>query len=220
MLNTSCKHEPLFGDDDLPNDSTGILCHPDSVYFKWDVLPILISNCAMSGCHDAATAQDGVILDSYANVMATADVRPFNPSKSDLYEVLIEDKPEKRMPFGQPPLPQEQIQIIAKWILQGAKDLDCDPDAGACDTTAVSYAQFVAPVIQTHCAGCHNGSAPSGNIDLTTHVGVKAVAQSGKLYGAIAWSSGFSNMPQGGNKLPDCTISRIKAWIDAGAPAN
>ncbi len=235
-VSTSCKHDPLFDDDLMPGDTIGnpqdttmnpsdtttqgIPCDPDKIYFDLDVLPILLSNCAFSDCHDAASAEDGVILDSYENVMATADVEPFDLEHSEIYEVLVEDDPDKRMPKDSPPLSQDQIQIIAGWINQGALDLQCDPDAGACNTENASYTQTILPVITTHCKGCHSGSAPSGGLDFSTYQGVKTVALNGKLYGAISWASGSPQMPQGGNKLPDCTIAQFKAWIDAGAPEN
>lgn len=116
-----CRHEP-----ENPQIS-GNPCHPDTVYFKRDILPLLLSSCAYAGCHDAASAMDGVILDSYANVITTADVKPGNPNGSDLYEVLVEDDEDKRMP--RPPFPRlsnEQIATVRKWILQGAKNLTCD----------------------------------------------------------------------------------------------
>ena len=65
----SCKHVPLFDDiidsvdttsnpiDTMPVDKTGIPCDPDVIYFEQDVLPMLICNCAFSGCHAAALAQ-------------------------------------------------------------------------------------------------------------------------------------------------------------------
>jgi hypothetical protein len=200
---------------------SGVPCDPDVVYFDLDILPILISNCAFAGCHNAASAEKDVILESYETVMQTADVRPFDLDGSDLYEVITETDEDKRMP--QPPnapLSSNQINLIAKWILQGAEKRECDPNAGECDTENVSYSAFVRPVIQNKCQGCHSGNTPSGNIDLTNHSNVKSVANSGKLYGAISWQNGFENMPQGGNQLPECTIDKIKSWIDAGAPDN
>lgn len=234
-LGTSCKHEALF-DDITPIDTTGnpidttgpidttthgTPCDPDVVYFETQVLPILISNCAKSGCHNAASAQEGVVLDNYANVMATGEINPFYPNDSKVYEAITEDDPEKRMP--QPPaaaLSQDQIATLEKWIQQGAKNLTCDPNAGGCDSTDVSYAQTIRPVINTHCKGCHSGENPSGGISFETYQGVKTVAQNGKLYGAISWANGSPKMPQGGNQLADCTIAQFKAWIDAGASEN
>lgn len=123
LLIIQCRHEP-----EKPPIS-GNTCHPDTVYFKRDILPLLLSSCAYAGCHDAATAMDGVKLDNYENVMATADVKPGNPNSSDLYEVLVEDDEDKRMP--RPPFPRlsnEQIAMVRKWIQQGAKNNDCSDE--------------------------------------------------------------------------------------------
>lgn len=233
----SCQHDPFLEDDTFnpgdttvvdPGDTTVINpndtidpCDPEVVYFDQQVLPILQSNCALSGCHDAITHEDGVDLTSYEKVMQTADVRPNNLGGSDLYEVITDDDVDDRMPPAPNiPLTSEQIQLIADWILQGAEDLACNPDAGGCDTENVRYADFVQPLIQNTCQGCHSGGAPSGGIDLSTYQGVKGVADNGRLYGAISWQSGFVNMPFNGNQLPDCTIDKIKSWIDSGAPNN
>ncbi len=230
---TSCKHAPLFDDDGLmPIDSTdtmvivdtmptGVPCNPDTVYFETDVLPILVSNCAKSGCHDVASHQDGIVLNNFNNVMQTADVKPFDPNSGKLYEVITETDPDKRMPqLPNAPLAQAQIQIIAKWINQGAQNLQCDANAGGCNTENVSFSQTLQPFINTYCKGCHSGASPSGGISLEAYAGVKTVALNGKLYGAISWAAGASKMPQGGNKLDACTIAKFKSWIDAGAPEN
>ena len=96
-----------------------------------------------------------------------------------------------------------------------------NPGNGTCDTNAVTYNGTVVPLLQSSgCLGCHSGGAPSGNISLANYTSVKAAAQNGKLYGAINHSPGFSPMPQGGNKLSTCNISKIKAWIDAGSINN
>lgn len=241
LVSTSCKHSTVLEDDTFPIDTTpvdptnpvdttptdpggngggGTPCDPNVVYFNLQVLPILQSNCTMSGCHDAASHQDGVVLTNYQSVMQTGEVEPYDLDDSDLYEVLVEDDPDKRMPYNRPPLSQAQIQVIANWILQGAQNLECDADAGGCNTDNVSYAQFIKPLIESNCQGCHSGSAPSGGVNLTTHAGVKAVATNGTLHGVTAWLPGYPKMPFGGSQLPDCTVDKIKAWIDAGAPNN
>lgn len=94
MLINACRHEPDIIIDD-PDPWTGE-CHPDTIYFNRDLLPILTSSCARSGCHDQATQADGVLLISYESVMETGDVRPGNPDGSDLYEVLVEDDPDRK----------------------------------------------------------------------------------------------------------------------------
>lgn len=230
LSNWSCKHSPVgsFDDDMMPIDTIpddtipqGDPCEPDVIYFDRDVLPIFISNCAFSGCHDANTAEDGVVLDSYENVFNTGDIDPFDPGSSDVYKMITDEDNEDRMP--PPPaarLSQDQIAIIRDWILQGAENLECDPGLEGCETTNVSFAATVNPIIVTHCQGCHSGGSPSGGIDLTTHGGVSGVANNGRLVGAITWAQGYVNMPQGGNQLPDCEIAQIESWVDAGAPNN
>jgi cytochrome c553 len=220
----SCKHSPLGGDVPIPNDDddpvTGVPCDPELIYFNRDVLPILVSSCAMSGCHSAASASDGVVLTSYASVMNTADVRPGQPGNSDLYEVLVENDLDDRMPRPPaPPLNAEQINLIRSWILQGAKDLECDDDDG-CVSTIFEYTADIAPIMNTYCVGCHNAQGASGGINLSTHSGTASAALSGRLYGAVAHLSGFVAMPQGGAMLSECQILKIKNWTDAGAPNN
>ncbi|MBK6936412.1 MAG: hypothetical protein IPH18_05665 [Chitinophagaceae bacterium] len=83
-------------------------------------------------------------------------------------------------------------------------------------TTNVSYLQKVVPLLQQYCYSCHTGSFPSGNQLMGTYVADKAMAQSGKLYGTINHSSGYSPMPKGGAKMSSCQISTIKKWVDAG----
>lgn len=221
----SCKHDPFSPDITDPGDTTvvtpGNPCSADSVYFELQILPILRSNCALSGCHDEASRQEGVILTSYQRVMQTANVRPGNLSGSDLYEVITETRPDKIMP--PPPrqgLSTEQIALIAKWINQGARNLTCDANAGACQTTNMSWSQHIRPVIQTYCLGCHSGAAPGAGLNFSTHAGVAATVSGGRLYGAINHQSGFVAMPLGGAKMPECNILQIESWIDAGAPNN
>lgn len=237
LFNT-CKHDPFMAPDDLvpvdttsnpidtvgnPVDTIGMdtLCDPEKVYFALQIQPILTSNCAFSGCHDAASAQNGVILTSYEQVMQTADVRAFDLDGSDLFEVITDSDIDKRMPPSpRAALSSEQINLIANWILQGAENLTCDPNATGCDTASVSYSMTIAPIIQNTCLGCHSGSAPSGGINMSSHSGLQAVALNGRLVGAISHDPGYTPMPQGGAQLSACTIAQISAWVEAGAPNN
>jgi mono/diheme cytochrome c family protein len=234
---SACVHPPYMpadmipGDtmpaDTVPNDTipgdTMVFhpCDPDTVYFEKELLPILVSNCAMSGCHDAQSAQDGVILDSYENVFNTSDLKPGDPNSSDLYEVLIDDDPGDRMPpLPADPLPQATIDKIFIWIEQGAQNLHCDMDSSACDTSSVSYAAVISPLMETHCKGCHSGNSPGGGVLLDNHTNVAAAGNNGRLYGSIAHLNGFSPMPKNEAKLDQCAIDQVQAWINQGTLDN
>lgn len=94
-------------------------------------------------------------------------------------------------------------------------------ESAQCDTTNVSYQSTVVPLLSTHrCLDCHSGGTPSGNVGLDSYGEVKAEADNGRLYGVIAHLPGFSRMPRGGNRMPECDIRQIKGWIDQGALNN
>ncbi len=227
----SCKHEPLVDPGtgpidtidtiDVPIDTPPVVvpCSPDTVYFQNEILPLLVSNCTESGCHNATDKQKGVILDSYDNIIATVDdVRSNDWNKNELIEVLVLNEPDKRMP----PAPNEkltllQVERITKWVAQGALNNRCDEQGGApCDTNTVTYSNFVKPLVQAKCQGCHGNSNPSAGINLSSYTTAKPAAQNGKLLGAVTRTSNW--MPRNGQKLDDCTVNKIKSWINAGAP--
>jgi len=226
MAVLSCTHEPEIGNLNIPADPPGgtgnnnnnSSCSPDSVYFVQQVLPILQSGCAMSGCHDAATHEEGIILDSYANIISTGEINISNPTKSKIYKVMVKSGDERMPPPPAASMTDTQLAAISKWIGQGAKNNSCIESG--CDTSNVKYATHIKPLIQNACQGCHSGASPGGGIDLATYSGVKAIADNGKLFGSISYLSGYTAMPKNGNKLTDCQINMVKIWINQGAPEN
>ncbi|MBK9733475.1 MAG: hypothetical protein IPO92_00330 [Saprospiraceae bacterium] len=206
----------------MPVDTmpTGVPCKEDVIYFEKDVLPILNQSCAYTACHNTASAAEGVILDNYSKVISTGRVKPFNLSKSKIYEVITKNDPDDIMP--PPPSPKLttiQINIIAQWILQGAKNEMCDINSQPCNTVNISYATYIKPALAS-CTSCHRAGNAGGGINLDSYAGMKAAADNGRLYGSISWTPPYKTMPQGSAKLGDCTIKKIKSWIDAGAPNN
>jgi len=92
-----------------------------------------------------------------------------------------------------------------------------------CDTSNVTYSGTIKAIMQENCNSCHNQANPSGGIATDNYAGLQALTVNGlngKLWGVLNHLNGFSPMPQGGNKLNDCQLSKVKAWINAGAPNN
>ena len=91
-----------------------------------------------------------------------------------------------------------------------------------CDTTNVTYSITVKSILQNNgCLTCHSGTAASGgNVVLDNFSTVNQYAANGKLYGSMNHDVGFIAMPQGGNKISDCDIKKVKVWIDAGIQNN
>ena len=219
LLILSCKHP--YGDlaDSVTQiGDTSTPCDATKIYFQQQVLPILVSNCAMSGCHDDATHKEGVVLTSYQKVMATTQVRPGNPGNSKLYKVIVDPDPGDRMPEPpQNPLTQQQIQVIYAWIQQGAQNLVCE---NMCDSSLFTFSGAIQPLIQSKCQGCHSGVNAQGGIDISTYQLLKAKVIDGKLWGSINQLPGYSPMPKNGAKLSDCEIKQFQKWIAAGSLNN
>jgi hypothetical protein len=87
-----------------------------------------------------------------------------------------------------------------------------------CDTTKVSFAQTIQPILQNNCYTCHSGSTPVGGLVLTDYTSVMTVVENGQLKGSVT-GVGYPLMPLTG-KLDNCSISQIVSWINAGAPNN
>lgn len=218
----SCKHDPLLApgmpndntDDTLPNTNGG--CSPDTTYFAQEVLPLIQSSCAKSGCHDAITHKEDLTLTSYSNIMASGIVKAGNPSGSKLVKVITITGEDRMPPSPNPSLTSGQIATIQKWISQGAQNNSCSEKG--CDTVNVAYSTHIQPLIASYCVGCHSGANPGGQIDLTTYAGAKAIANDGRFVGAIMHAPGFAAMPKNGATLSDCQIRMVNLWIGRGTP--
>lgn len=226
MMADGCKHEPDLRKNNNPTDTSGNPidttkignpCSPDTVYFEKDIMPLLVSNCAKSGCHDAITQKEGIVLTDYANTLATGKIKPGNPSGSDMIEVIMETDPKKIMPPPpNQPLTTEQKEMLRKWIAQGAQNLKC---TSGCDTLNVTWTSPISRIINNNCKGCHSGTVPAGNISLTDYATVKTQALNGKLLGAVKRDAGYKAMPPNGmNPLSTCDINAIRKWTEKGAP--
>jgi len=209
LVLTNCKHEIIHPQN--TSQPTGNV-QDTSICFERDILPLFISNCATVGCHDATYMADGYNLTSYNSIMSRGIVQG-KPSSSKLYRVMSNG--------SMPPtttMPQDQIALIKKWILQGAKNGTNCPST--CDSMKFTFSGSIKPMMGTYCVGCHSGANSGGGIALDTYSGVASAAKSGRLWGSVCGLTGYSFMPKGGNSLSACQKAQIKKWIDAGLPNN
>jgi mono/diheme cytochrome c family protein len=89
-----------------------------SISFTNDVAPIFEATC--NKCHGVEQVKEGLDLTTYERVMAGsfngAVIIPGNANESYLVQQVIEGE----MPKRGPGLTDQQIQIIADWVNQGA----------------------------------------------------------------------------------------------------
>jgi hypothetical protein len=93
------------------------------------------------------------------------------------------------------------------------------PDT-VCDTANITYSSSVVPILVSNCTVCHGGNTPSAGIKMDTYADVKIQVTNGRLWGAISHAASFSPMPKNGTIMSTCNLTKIKKWIDAGAPNN
>jgi hypothetical protein len=109
---------PVIPTDTAAPTDTAQSAPPAAVSFANDVLPILQSRCV--NCHGGDRIEEGLLLRSYAELMAGSDngpvITPGNVENSLLAELILSRKMPKRGPKLTPP----QVQIIVDWITQGA----------------------------------------------------------------------------------------------------
>jgi hypothetical protein len=211
----SCKHNPLDTQDIFAPPVVSETCDPDVIYFNEQVLPIFQSTCAVPECHDAETAEEGFVFESYAGIMSSDEITPFEGNSGEIIEKIMDSDPDDIMPPPpQDPLTQSQIQLIVDWIDQGALNLSC-PDV-VCDTLEVTFSGDIGAIVESRCKGCHNGSNAQAGLTLTNYDEISGIALNGGLMGALT-GDGFAQMPPNG-ALTACQIRMFEMWVENGAP--
>jgi cytochrome c553 len=180
--------------------------------FQEDVLPIFISNCTMSGCHNAKDKRAGYDLSNYDGIMQ--GIKAKHPLRSEIYTTIRGNNPSMpQQPYSK--LSAENVNMIKLWINMGARNTS---NCSSCDTTNFTYSSRVSNVMKAWCTGCHNATSAGGGFDLSNYQGVVNAAANNKLMGSIKHTSGYLAMPQSGGQLQQCDIDAIQKWINKGFP--
>jgi hypothetical protein len=95
----------------------------DPVSFSNDIQPILNQNCVQ--CHGGVRQKNGVSFVFREDALGKGKsgrrtIVPGHPDESELIARLTSSDPEARMPYHAPPLPPQQIELLRRWIKEGA----------------------------------------------------------------------------------------------------
>lgn len=187
--------------------------------FETEVLPILVSRCATSGCHNTIDKADDIDLTSYAEIIK--EVEPGNPGDSEIIETMYDNGDDAMPPLPAERVPQGQITVIENWIKEGALNTtDCNNNTNCNLTIEISFANQVIPIIDKYCYGCHSTNDPQGGYAYTTYNETLKSVNDGTLVGSIRFDNGFVAMPHNTNKMPDCEVNTIVTWVEQGAMNN
>jgi len=94
------------------------------VDFSRDIRPIFNQNC--TSCHGGVRQKSGISFIFREEALGTGKsghptIVPGDPDASELMARVTSKDPETRMPYHAPPLPPEQIELLRRWIKEGAK---------------------------------------------------------------------------------------------------
>lgn len=114
----------LGGCDNVGNSVTDEPSALHSISFNDHVRPILNKNC--TGCHGGVTRQGGISYIFRKEALGRGNsgrrnVVPGRPNASELIARITSTDPAVRMPYKGPPLKQQEIEILTKWIKAGAE---------------------------------------------------------------------------------------------------
>ena len=149
---------------------------PSAIDFMRDVRPVLSASCVR--CHGPRKTEGDLRLDTRAGLLKGGDsgavVVSGDGKASLLYQRLVTEDPEKRMPRRRGPLTEVQIETVRRWIDQGAPwpegvvvqaaspapEAVADDDAAGDETavaasTGVSFNKDVRPILAANCYACH-----------------------------------------------------------------
>ncbi len=97
---------------------------PRVSYYR-QIRPIFQAHCW--GCHQPAQAKGKYVMTEFDKLLAGGEsgepaIVPGKPDESLLVELITPLGDTAEMPKGKPPLRAEQIELIRRWIAQGAED--------------------------------------------------------------------------------------------------
>lgn len=97
---------------------------------------------------------------------------------------------------------------------------DPQPEPETCETEGMTYDNDIKAIFDTNCtsASCHNDTDLAKGFTLQNYTAAAGAASFGNFLPSINQESGVVPMPIGADKLDQCDIDKIAAWIADGRP--
>jgi WD40 repeat protein len=127
----------------------------EPVSFKRDVAPLLLNNCL--ACHGPKKAEGGYRIDTLERAMAAGDsTQPGFIAKdlegSEAFRRIVSSDKAERMPLDGDPLPPEQVDVLKRWLEEGAAFDGPDPKA--------ALASYIPPPTHPAAPEAYRGTLP------------------------------------------------------------
>ena len=124
-----------------------------AVDYETHIQPIFNNNCG--NCH-LGNSSGGVNLSSYINTMNSDVITPGNHEQSTLWDEINSGD----MPQGNnPELSEEDVDLIAQWINEGALPEENNDVSGCMDPNAITCDDEIDPLYFPECSSCSDDVA-------------------------------------------------------------
>jgi len=114
---------------------------PTELDYRTDVAPLLRDYCA--GCHNQREYEGDFSVETFAELMAGGEtedraiVVPGKPDESYLFQTIAKTARPSMPPQREPQLDAEEIELLARWIREGAKGPAPEDDLSLLSTLSV-----------------------------------------------------------------------------------
>ena len=199
-----------------------------AMLYAQQIKPALEKHCVM--CHDGQSRQGGLDVTTRERLLGGGlngpAILPGNAKDSLLYKLIAHER-EPGMPYKTGKLPDEVIAKFAEWISDGAPY--GESAAALHEGGNALFASYIRPLLETQCLNCHGaGQVKRSGFDLSTRDGllrggdtgpavVPGNARESALYKRVSHEV-QPGMPFQAAKLSEEQVSRIREWINTGAP--
>jgi hypothetical protein len=194
--------------------------------FEADVLPVLSRKCGK--CHSEKVRKGGLDLSAMAGLRRGGESgEPAIAETLDESLLWVYVDGGEMPPEGQPPLADEEVELLKHWISTGARSVSLVE----ADQQPLTQ-HDVLPIVLLRCAACHGTRLQRGGVDLRTPELMLKGGNSGPVLvpgdpdGSLMMQRIESEACPPRDQLlkyfvrrpPKSEVDRLREWIAAGAP--
>lgn len=199
--------------------------------FETHIFPLFEANCL--SCHGESQPQGDLDLTTRESTLQGGKSGPALVPGSPLESLLLEKLHSGAMPMGADRLSDDQIDLVRRWIEEGARVEEGDTETvAAASADVVAGHETVTTILNVKCLLCHGRRNQEGSLDLQTRASLMEGGASGPAIvpgkpdeSLLIQRIENSDMPPLKDQarlsvraVTSSELERLRAWIAAGAP--